>query len=310
MSNGPTTRFTPGLVALLCVPPLMWAGNAVVGRMLVGHAPPLALNALRWALALLLLLPLGWRVVRRPEEIWQRRGHLALLGLVGVGSYNALQYMAVQTSTPLNITLIAASSPVWMLAVGAILHGVRPRRRQLAGAALSLAGVLLVLSRGSLATLATVNLVPGDLLMLIAIAAWAVYSWMLVRPPPSMQGSARPAWDWAEFLLVQVAFGLGWALLAAGMEGAVQPAPILWSWPVAAAIVFIAVGPSILAYYCWGKGVAAVGPATAAFFGNLTPVFAALMSAALLGQAPQWFHVAAFGLIAAGIVITSRPPAR
>lgn len=308
MSTGATARLTPGLVALLCVPPLMWAGNAVVGRLLVGHAPPLALNALRWALALLLLLPLGWRVVRRPAEVWQRRGHLALLGLVGVGSYNALQYMAVQTSTPLNITLIAASSPVWMLAVGALMHGVRPRRAQLAGAALSLAGVLLVLSRGSLETLATVSLVPGDLLMLVAIAAWAVYSWMLVKPPPSMQGAARPGWDWAEFLLVQVVFGLAWALLAAGVESAVQPAPILWSWPVAAAIVFVAVGPSILAYYCWGKGVAAVGPATAAFFGNLTPVFAGLMSAALLGQGPQWFHIAAFGLIAAGIVVTSRPP--
>lgn len=310
MTRGPSARLTPGLVALLCVPPLMWAANAVVGRMLVGHAPPLALNALRWALALLLLLPLGWRVLRRPAEVWQRRAHLALLGLVGVGSYNALQYMAVQTSTPLNVTLIAASSPVWMLAVGAVFHGVRPRRAQLAGAALSLAGVLLVLSRGSLATLAAVNLVPGDLLMLVAIASWAVYSWMLVRPPPSMQGSARPAWDWAEFLFVQVVFGLAWALAAAGIEGVVQPAPVLWSWPVAAAILFVAVGPSILAYYAWAKGVAAVGPATAAFFGNLTPVFAALMSAMLLGQAPQWFHLAAFGLIAAGIVVTSRsaPP--
>lgn len=301
-----TGRLTPGLVLLLCMPPLMWAGNAVVGRMMVGLAPPLALNALRWTLALLLLLPLGWRVFRRPGEVWARRRHLALLGLAGVGSYNALQYVAVQTSTPLNITLIAASSPLWMLAIGALWHGVRPRPVQWVGAGFSLAGVLLVLSRGSVETLRSVSLVPGDLLMLVAIASWAIYSWMLARPPASMQPPQRPAWDWAEFLLVQVCFGLVWATLAAGAEMAGDPVPIRWSAGVVAAIVFIAVGPSIVAYYCWGKGVAAVGPATTAFFGNLTPVFAALLSAALLGQAPHWYHFAAFALIAAGIVVTSR----
>jgi drug/metabolite transporter (DMT)-like permease len=70
--------------------------------------------------------------------------------------------------------------------------------------------------------------------------------------------------------------------------------------------VYVAVGPSLIAYRCWGMGVAAVGPAVAAFFSNLTPVFAALLSAALLGEWPQWFHGAAFVLIVAGIAVSSR----
>ena len=254
------TPLTLRLVLLLSIPPLMWAGNAVVGRMLVGQAPPLALNALRWVSALLMLLPLGWQVLRQPAEIALRWRHLAVLALVGVGSYNALQYMAVQTSTPLNITLIAASSPVWMLLIGALFHGVRPRAAQIAGAALSLAGVMMVLSRGSLAALASVSLVPGDLLMLVAVAAWAAYSWMLARPPASMAGAARPSWNWAEFLLLQVIFGLGWATLAAGAEAVIHPAPIVWSWGLVLALVFLGIGPSILSYYCWAKGVAEVGP--------------------------------------------------
>ena len=301
-----TQRLSLRIALLLCVPPLVWAGNAVVGRLLVGQVPPLLLNALRWALALLVLLPLGWRALRRPAEIWQRRGHLALLGLVGVGSYNALQYMAVHTSTPLNITLISASSPVWMLSIGALFYGVQPRRAQLIGAALSLAGVAVVLSRGSLATLADISLVPGDLLMLVATAAWAVYSWKLSRPPASMQGESRPAWGWAEFLLVQVLFGLAWAGLAAGAEALVDPTPVRWSPQVFAALAFIVIGPSVLAYYCWGRGVAAVGPTTAGFFANLTPVFAALLQLTLLGQAPQWYHLAAFASIVMGILVTSR----
>lgn len=301
------SALTPRIAFMLTLPPLLWAGNAVVGRALVGSVPPLALNAMRWWLALALLLPLGWRVLRAPGAITARWMHLALLGLVGVGSYNALQYLAVQTSTPLNVTLIAASAPVWMLLVGLLFYGERPGARQIAGAVLSLAGVALVISRGSLETLRNVTLVPGDLLMLLAIALWSVYSWMLARPPASMRGDERPAWNWAEFLLVQVLFGTAWATLGAGVEAQVSPAAIIWSPGVVAALVYVAVGPSLIAYRAWGLGVATVGPAIAAFFSNLTPVFAGVLSAALLGEAPSWYHGAAFVLIAAGIAVSSLP---
>ena len=165
----------------------------------------------------------------------------------------------------------------------------------------------LVISRGSLETLRHVTLVPGDLLMLLAIALWSVYSWMLARPPQSMRGDDRPAWNWAEFLLVQVLFGTVWATLGAGVEAQVSPATIAWSPGVVAALVYVAVGPSLIAYRAWGLGVATVGPAIAAFFSNLTPVFAGVMSAALLGEAPSWYHAGAFVLIAAGIAVSSLP---
>ncbi len=304
-----TSRLTPQMALLLAVPPLMWAGNAVVGRLLVGHVPPLALNTLRWSVAGMLLLPLGWRMLRDFQLIRQRWRYFALLGFTGVGSYNAFQYMALQTSTPLNTTLIAASSPVWMLGIGALVYGVRAGGRQIVGAAFSLTGVVFVLSRGKLSALAEINLVAGDVLMLVAVISWASYSWLLARPPTSMRGEARPSWNWAEFLLIQVMFGSVWGAAAAGIEAVVLPAEIDWGFPVLAAIAYVAIGPSIIAYYCWGKGVMAVGPATAAFFANLTPVFAALMSALLLGQSPQWFHLVAFALIAAGIVVTARPAA-
>ena len=296
---------TPRIAILLTLPPLLWAGNAVVGRALVGSVPPLALNGLRWSLALVLLLPLGGRVLRDRAAIAARWKHLALLGLLGVGSYNALQYMAVQTSTPLNITLIAASAPVWMLLIGLLFHGERPGARAIAGAVLSLAGVTLVISRGSLETLRHVHLVPGDLLMLLAIALWSAYSWMLARPPASMRGEARPSWNWAEFLFAQMLFGTAWAGILAGVETVAAPAPIVWSPGVLLALAYVAVGPSLIAYRCWGLGVATVGPAIAAFFSNLTPVFAALLSAALLGEAPRGYHLGAFALIAAGIVVSS-----
>lgn len=300
-------HLTPRIALFLTLPPLLWAGNAVVGRLLVGSVPPLALSGLRWALALLILLPLGYRVFRDPQAIRARWPYLALLGFLGVGCYNAMQYFALQTSTPINVTLIASSMPLWMLAVGALFYGEHPTRRQLLGAFLSLAGVALVLSRGQIEVLLGLRLVPGDLLMLLAIALWAWYSWLLARPPAHMRGDARPPWGWAELLLVQVLFGAVWAGAAAGVEAVVAPAPIHWSPWVLLALAYVAIGPSVLAYRFWGMGVATVGPAIAAFFNNLTPVFAAVMSAAWLGEVPRWYHVVAFALIAAGIVVTSRP---
>lgn len=301
---------TPRIAFVLTLPPLLWAGNAVVGRAMVGSVPPLALNAMRWWLALALLLPIAWRVLREPAQITARWKHFAVLGLLGVGSYNALQYMAVQTSTPLNVTLIAASSPVWMLLVGRVFYGERPGVRQLAGAALSLVGVGLVISRGSLDTLRQVQLLPGDLFMLLAILLWAGYSWMLARPPAHFRGEARPAWNWAEFLLVQMLFGTAWATLAAGIEAPLSSTTIHWTPAVIGALLYVAIGPSLIAYRAWGLGVGTVGPAVATFFANLTPVFAGVLSAALLGEAPRWYHGAAFALIAAGIVVSSITPRR
>lgn len=295
--------------ALLSVPPLLWAGNAIVGRMFAADVPPLLLNALRWWAALLVLLPLAWRVVADPArraEIAARWKPLALLGGLGVGAYNALQYLALQTSTPINVTLIAASTPVWMMAVGALFYGEHPRRLQIAGALLSLAGVLVVLARGEFAQLARIRLVPGDFWILLAAILWAFYSWQLARPPAALAGEQRPRWDWAEFILVQVLFGLAWATAAAGAEAAVGGHALHVTPMLAVALVFLAVGPSVLAYRCWGIGVAGAGPAVASFFANLTPLFAALMSGALLREPPHAYHVAAFTLIVAGIVVSNR----
>lgn len=298
---------TPRLALLLTLPPLLWAGNAVVGRLAVGAVPPVALNFTRWLLAFALLWPLGRRALADRAALAERWPHLALLGLLGMGSYNALQYLALHSSTPLNVTLIAASMPAWMLAFGMLLHGVRPTGRELAGALLSLAGVALVIARGEPARLAELKFVAGDLLMLLAVVSWALYSWLLARPPASMRGEQRPDWDWAGFLLVQIAFGLTWSGAAAGVEALVAD-DARWHWSpwVPAILLYVAVGPSLVAYRCWGLGVSTVGPAVASFFGNLTPVFAAILSAALLGEVPRWYHGAAFALIVGGIWWSTR----
>ncbi|MBK0394584.1 DMT family transporter [Ramlibacter algicola] len=295
-------RLTLRTAGLLTLPPMLWAGNAVVGRVMSGLVPPITLNFLRWAIALVLLLPLAGWVLRSGSPLWTHWKRYAVLGLLGVGCYNALQYLALKTSTPLNVTLVAASMPAWMLGLGALFFGQRITGRQLLGATMSIAGVLVVLSRGAWDVLLQVRLVPGDFFVLLATAAWSVYSWLLVRPgdPPELRN------DWAAFLLAQMVFGLGWSGLFAAGEWIAGPQHIAWSWPVVAALAYIAIGPAVLAYRSWGLGVQRVGPNIAGFFSNLTPLFAALLSAAFLGELPHAYHAVAFALIVGGIVVSSR----
>lgn len=300
----------PRLAALMCVPPLLWAGNAVVGRLVVGLIPPLAFNALRWTIAMALLLPLGWRVLAtgQARAVLRRRWlYLTGLGLSGVASFNALQYVALTTTTAVNATLITAGGPVWMMLLGTAFYGERPLPRQWAGSLLSIAGVAVVIGRGDPGALARVQFVRGDLLMLAASLIWAVYSWWLARPPASMRAPLRPAWNWAEFLLAQMLFGIGWSWLwVGGAQAVASAAPIQWSGPTLAALLYVAIGPSIVAYWCWGTGVVRAGPTLAAFFANLSPLFAALLSALLVGEAPRAYHGLAFALIVGGIVVSSR----
>jgi drug/metabolite transporter (DMT)-like permease len=302
-----TQRLTARTALLLTLPPLLWAGNAVVGRLMVGEIPPITFNLLRWVAGFALLLPLAAWVLRRDSPLWPHWGRMALLGLLGMGSYNALQYMALKTSTPLNVTLVGSSMPIFMLGLGRLLYGARISRQQWWGVALSTAGVLTVLTRGDWSQLLALKLVAGDVLMLLATATWAWYSWLLTKPPANRPDPPALRNNWSAWLMAQVIPGLMWSALFSGVEWAVVPdLHIHWGWPLAAALAYVALGPSLLAYFCWGRGVSLAGPQVAGFFVNLTPLFAALLSAAVLGELPKLYHAAAFALIVGGIVVSSR----
>ena len=295
-------KLTPTAALLLTIPPMMWSGNAVLGRLLSEMVSPMTLNFLRWLLAFTLLLPLAGNVLAKNSRLWPNWRRFNLLGLISVGGYNALLYLALNTSTPINVTLVGSSSPVWMLLIGRLFFGATVTRRQLLGAAMSIAGVMLVLSRGQLELLMQVKLVTGDLYVLMATAAWAYYSWMLSRPTTEPMEIRT---NWSAFLLAQVAFGLVWSGVFASGEWALSKGHFQLSWSLAAALAFIAVGPAMLAYRAWGAGISRAGPAAAGFFANLTPLFTALLSSAFLGETPQLFHVLAFALIVGGILVTA-----
>lgn len=293
----------PSTLVLLLLPPLFWAGNAVVGRALVGHFPPLALSFARWALALVLLAPFAIGAVRRHRVAI--RAHLpvlALTALLGVGCYNSLQYLALQTSTAVNATLIGASGPIMTLLVGAVWFKSPVRRRQGAGAALSVIGVLWVIARGEPLNLLRLQFDAGDVIMLVATLTWSLYTWLLQTRRPPLPLSA--------FLFVQIGLGAVMILPFALAEYALTGASAAPTVSNAAALLYVALLPSLVAYYCWDRGVARAGAVLPMYFVNLTPVLAGLLSWLLLGEAVGWHHLAGGALILAGIHLAARPASK
>jgi drug/metabolite transporter (DMT)-like permease len=282
----------------LTLPPLFWAGNAVVARALVGQFPPLALSLLRWVVALAILLPFAWRaLLEHRRALLAEWKSILVLGVVGIGGYNTFQYLAVQTSTALNVTLIAASTPIFILAVGALLFGERTRLQQWLGASVSLAGVLLVLTRGAPANLAQLSFVRGDLIMLCANFAWTIYTWVLRKH--------RPDLPFAPLLAAQMAVGIVAIAPLAAVE-ALQGASIRWTGNAVLALLYVAVFASLVSYACWDHGVKRVGAVVPVYFANLTPLFTAALSTLWLGEAPHLYHAAALALIVGGIHLAAR----
>jgi drug/metabolite transporter (DMT)-like permease len=295
-----SSRLPASTIALLLAPPLFWAGNAVTARALVGDVPPLALSFGRWALAFVLIAPFATRAS------WQHRaalranaGMLLLLSLLGIGCYNSLLYLALQTSSALNATLINAPGPIITLMMGAAFFSAGPiTRPQWIGALLSASGVLLVITRGDPERLLALQFGSGDLIMLAATVLWSLYTWLL--------RTRRPKLPFTVFLAVQIGLGtlmiLPFALLEFFITGqTASPTP-----SNLAALVYVALFPSLAAYYCWDRGVSEAGAVVPTYFVNLTPVFTGLLSWLLLAEPISAYHLVGFALILGGIQLSSR----
>ena len=279
---------------------LMWAGNAIVGKILVQSSSPVLLNTIRWGVTALILLPFAWRVFGSASPLWQSSKRFALLSLLGVGSYNVLLYLALKSSTPINVTLIGASMPIWAIVIGAMFYKEQPNIKQIIGAVISLIGVTVVIVRGELERLIEIEFVAGDLLMVLATILWGAYSWMLSHPKESTERT----WPWSYFLLAQVGFGFCWSLGFAVTEWQLEYSYFTWSWSTVFSIIYVIIGPSLIAYRCWGLGVSGAGATVATFFTNLIPLFTAILSTLLLQKPPELFQGVAFALILAGIYLS------
>lgn len=275
----------------------LWAGNHVIGRWATGQIPPMTFSFLRWSLAALVMMPLAassirqdWPVIR--ANFWI----LTLLGLLGSGYYNTLQYIALTGTTATNAAILNSWAPVLIAAAGALIFKDRLRGVQIGGLALSLFGVATVILHGDPARAATLTFNHGDLVMLFATGVWAAYTTLLRK---------RPAVSTISFSGLTYLFA-GFANAPLAVYEYANNQYVVWSVASVAAIAYAALLASVIGYFLYARGVEIIGATQAGAFIHLIPLFASVMAMTFLGEVPQLYHAVGFGLILGGVALASR----
>ena len=283
---------------LLTLTPLFWACNWVIGRGLHDDVPPLAMTFYRWLFALAILAPFALPHVRRDWRAIHRGARVLVpLGILGIGAHNALAYVGLNYTTATNGVILNSFIPVMIIAISFVFLRERLTRLQVAGVVLSFCGVLVILSGGSVAALLALSPNRGDLLVILSMLLWSLYTIGLRWRPPGL--------SLLSFLFVIAVVG-DLAILPFYVAETLLVRPMAWTWTAVAAIAGVACFSSVLAYIFWNRGVEQVGASVAGLFVHLMPVFGVLLAWLVLGERLLPFHLAGILLILTGIYLTSR----
>ncbi len=272
----------------------LWSGNFIAARWIGDGIDAVGLNFWRWSIALLVLAPLSFRQCRRNASIIRASWpHLALLGLTGVAVFHVCVYQSLRHTTATNALLMLSTAPALIMVLSRVFLAEVVSKRQWYGVALSFAGAAVLVCRGDMSTLRELGFGTGEAWMLVAVPAWAVYSVLLKRRPAGLPQEAT--------------------LTASSLAGIVWMTPLVlyspstlfidWTPTLSAAVGYIAVGASVVAFLGWNRGVALVGPARAGVFLHLMPLIGTLLAVIVLGEKPHGYHIAGGMLVFGGICL-------
>ena len=270
---------------------LIWSGNMTINQLTVGAIAPSSIAFLRWVLALALLtpflLPSAWRhrhIIRRE---WYK---LATLGLLGMGLWQGLAYVAAETTSATNMGILAAMVPLLTVLLSALILREAPSLGGVVGGLLALLGVLVLLGRGDPLSLLELQVALGDLLMVVAATCYALYGVMLKRWPMEL-----PPWI---LLYAQVVFAVLF-LLPPYLMGPMTPIDGQNIW----LILYAGIPASIITTFLWMRAIRQIGASQASIFINLMPLFSALIAIAFLGERIALFHLVGGILVLAGVLM-------
>jgi drug/metabolite transporter (DMT)-like permease len=282
---------------LLALAALSWSGNHVLGRAVHSEIPPLALAYWRWFIASMVLLPFVARQAWEYRAVVRRHWRLlVLLAALGMSINHGLLYLALNSTTAINVGLINATAPMIFPMISFLAYRELLSRRQVFGIAVSLVGVVIIISRADLTVLLGLHFTPGDLYMLGSMVVWAMYSVFLKRLPPGLPPMV--------FLLVLCIIGTILLFPFYGWELAVRGGFAV-NVPNFLTLAYIGIFPSALAFICWNQGVAQIGANKAGLFNYLIPVFTVGLAVALLGEVVHAYHAAGAVLAVIGIYLTT-----
>ncbi|MET1248531.1 DMT family transporter [Sporolactobacillus sp. STCC-11] len=280
-------------VIFLVLANLFWAGNYVFGKYVVSEMTPIQMTFVRWLIAVLILFPLA-HVIEKPEwgQVWKRWKVLLIMSLLGIVGYNVLLYEALRFTTSLNAALVNSMNPAMIVIFAVWFLKEKIALANSLGLAISLVGVLLVLTRGALLQVFSIQYNHGDLLMLLAITVWTFYT-LIGKKLGDIPPIAATAVSATLGLLVLMPFFLtsGFSYRLSGMA--------------LMGILYIALFPSVFSFVFWNYAVRAVGASQSGVYLNLLAVFTALISL-MLGNPITLPQMIGGALVIVGVYLTNR----
>lgn len=274
----------------------LWACNIVLARGITGQVPPITLAYFRWTGAFLFAIGFAWpRLKQDLPALLRAWPVMLLLSATGVASYNTMSYIGLTSTTALNVLLLQSASPLIIIVWAFVLFRDTPTPRQCAGVLVSLVGVAVIASHGSLEMLASLQVNRGDIWVLAALTVYGIYCAMVRK---------RPKVHPLSFLVAMMGVGscmnLPFWLMEVASGARVTGGTTAWL-----AIAYTCVLPSFVAYMLFNRGLELAGPGPAGQSMHLMPLFGSVLAVLLLHERFQAYHAAGIGLIAAGILLAS-----
>ena len=290
--------YTPGLVIILLVTTLFWGSSFAAAKYALAELAPLSLASLRFAISAV-LYALVFLVLPKTRAKIARKDWPGLIGLafLGVTLHFWVQYTAVAMTTATNASLIIATSPLAVAVIASLLYKERLTRNKALGIIISYAGVILVVTKGSLGSLWAPGYLLGNGIMVFNACCWALFTVLGGRMASKYPPFAIAAW-------IGIIGAIG--LLPLGLQAGVLTQLPKVTWDGWVAVLFLATFCTVIGYAGWYYALARLDASRTAVFQYLQPLYTMILASFLLGEVITWHIILGGALIIAGLLTASR----
>lgn len=285
-------------ISLAVLATIIWSGNFIISRQVHETIPPVTLNFYRWLTATIILAPFAWKkFITEFSIVKKNTGYFLFTAVMGVSLFNTFVYIAGHHSTAINMALIGTTtSPVISVILARIFLHEKITFLRVTGMLVCIAGILLLLSRGSIEILLSLSFTKGDWWMLAAALSFAVYNITAKKKPAQMSNVNFLFTIFLLGTLMVVPFYLYELNHSGGFEINRQS---LFTF------FYLGLGASVICFLFWNIAIARLGAGRTALFGNLIPVFSSIGAVFLLHEKITTIHLVSFILVVAGLAITN-----
>ena len=284
---------------LLVLATLFWSGNFIVGKFAtLFEIPPLSLNALRWISVWLILMPFTYKEIHKNfTNIKKNWLIISFMGVITISTFNSVVYLALNYTQVINAVLVLAAIPAATIVFSSLMKIEKTNIFQIIGLFLSIIGIGSIIFTGDVQKLISLSFNKGDVLMLVCVITWALYTTLL----------KKNKFKFSQFSLIQLMVSVGILFLipqlyyekSIGLE-------INFNKAFFYILFYVVVFPAIAAYYCWQKGVEIIGPNRATMFIQLMPLFSAVMAIIIFREQFELYHFVGAIFIVSGIYLSNK----